>query len=152
MPSKHEKYGGKKCKRHMTELNWMKKSIFWELLYWFSLSLCHNLDVMHIEKNICNSLLGTILNIDGKSKDTDKTMIDLQNIGVRKELHLYKKGDHWMKPHAAYTLTPEDSKKFCEFLKSIRFLDRFASNLRKNVIDGNNKIIGLKSHNCHVIM
>ena len=71
---------------------------------------------------------------------------------VHKELHLYKEGDRWMKPHAAYTLTLEDSKKFCEFLKSVRFPDGFASNLRKNVIDGNNKITGLKSHDCHVIM
>ncbi|KAL8146611.1 hypothetical protein AgCh_004366 [Apium graveolens] len=29
----------------------------------------HNLDVMHIEKNICDSVLGTLLNIGGKMKD-----------------------------------------------------------------------------------
>ena len=107
---------------------------------------------MHIEKNVCDSLLGIILNIDGKSKDTNKTMIDLKNMGVRKDLHLYKKGDRWMKSHATYTLTPEDSKKFCEFLKSVRFPNGFASNLRKNVIDGNNKRTGLKSHDHPVIM
>ena len=71
---KHEKYGDKKRNRYLMELNWTKKSIFWELAYWSSLSLHHNLD---IEKNICDSLLGTILDIDGKSKDTDKTMINL---------------------------------------------------------------------------
>ena len=107
---------------------------------------------MHIEKNVCDSLLGRILNIDGKSKDTDKARIDLQNMGVCKELHLYKEGDRWMKPHAAYTLTSEDSKKFCEFLKSVLFFDGFASNLRKNIIDGNTKITRLKSHDCHVVM
>ena len=116
------------------------------------MSLRHNLDVIHIEKNVCDSLLGKILNIDDKSKDTDKARIDLQNIGVRKELHLYKEGCRRMKPHAAYILTLEDSKKFCEFLKLVRFPDGFASNLRKNIIDGNNKITGLKSHDCHVIM
>ena len=93
LPEKHEKYGGKKRKRHLMELNWTKKSIFWELPYWTSLSLCHNLDVMHIKKNICDSLLGTILNIEGKSKDIAKVRIDLQNMGVRKELRLYKEGD-----------------------------------------------------------
>ena len=40
---------------------------------------------MHIEKNVCDNLLGTILDIDGKSKDTDKTMIDLQKMRVRKK-------------------------------------------------------------------
>ena len=57
-----------------------------------------------------------------------------------------------MKPYAAYTLTPADSKKFCDFLKSVWFPDGFASNLRKNVIDGNNKITRLKSHDCYVII
>ena len=33
--------------------NWRKKSIFFELPYWSSLLISHNLDVMHIEKNIC---------------------------------------------------------------------------------------------------
>jgi len=50
---------------------------------------------------------------------------------VRKELHLYKDGDRWMKPHASYTLSPDDGKKFCDFLKSVRFPDGFASNLKE---------------------
>jgi len=37
---------------------WRKKSIFFQLPYWDSLLIRHNLDVMHIEKNICDSLLG----------------------------------------------------------------------------------------------
>ena len=40
---------------------------------------------MHIEKNACDSLLGIILNIEGKTKDTDKSIIDLENIGIWKE-------------------------------------------------------------------
>ena len=32
------------------------------------LKLRHNLDVMHIDKNICDNLVGTILNIEGKTK------------------------------------------------------------------------------------
>jgi hypothetical protein len=32
----------------------------------------HNLDVMHIEKNICDSILGTLLGMEGKSKDIEK--------------------------------------------------------------------------------
>jgi hypothetical protein len=53
-------------------LNWKKISIFFELSYWSSLKLRHNLDVMHIEKNICESILGTLMNIDGKTKDIVK--------------------------------------------------------------------------------
>ena len=42
-----------------------KKSIFFELEYWEHLVLRHNLDVMHIEKNVSDSLISTLLNIPG---------------------------------------------------------------------------------------
>ena len=60
-----------KRKREHVELehNWKKKNIFFQLPYWKTLILRHNLDVMHIEKNICDSIVGTLLRIDGKSKD-----------------------------------------------------------------------------------
>ena len=32
-----------------------KKSIFFELPYWQTLLICHNLDIMHIEKNVCEA-------------------------------------------------------------------------------------------------
>nr|GEU63134.1 uncharacterized protein [Tanacetum cinerariifolium] len=35
---------------------WKKKSIFFKLPYWKSLLLPHNLDVMHIEKNVCDNI------------------------------------------------------------------------------------------------
>lgn len=50
---------------------WKKRSIFFDLPYWESNLLRHNLDVMHIEKNICDNLLGTLLNLDGKTKDNE---------------------------------------------------------------------------------
>lgn len=115
------------------------------------MSLRHNLDAMHVEKNVCDSLLGMIFSINGKSKDTDKARIDLENKRIQKELYLYKDGDRWMKPHSAYTLTPADKQKFCEFLKLVQFRDGFASNFFLNVVDGNTKITGLKLHDCHVI-
>ena len=53
----------RKRKRTEAKLNWMKRSIFSELPYWKQLLLHHNLDVMHIEKNICDNIINTILNI-----------------------------------------------------------------------------------------
>jgi hypothetical protein len=38
---------------------WKKQSIFWEIPYWKDLDVCHSTDVMHVEKNVCESLLGT---------------------------------------------------------------------------------------------
>ena len=48
--------------------NWVKKSIFWELPYWHTLLIRHNLDVMHIEKNVFDNIFHTIM-------DTQKQMI-----------------------------------------------------------------------------
>ena len=42
---------------------------------------------MHTEKNVCNNILNTLLDIDGKSKDNLMAHFDLQVIGIRKELH-----------------------------------------------------------------
>jgi hypothetical protein len=62
--------------------NWRKKSIFFELPYWESLLIRHNLDVMHIEKNICESIVGTLLEIDSKCKDSEKARLDMEHLGI----------------------------------------------------------------------
>ena len=46
----------------------------------------HRLDVMHIEKNICDNIIGTLLNIPGKTKDTVKTRLNSVEMRVRKQL------------------------------------------------------------------
>ena len=48
---------------------WKKESIFWKLPHWRDLQVRHCLDVTHIEKNICDAILGTIMKIRGKIKD-----------------------------------------------------------------------------------
>ena len=48
---------------------WKKKSIFFELEYWKYLHIRHNLDVMHIEENFYESIIGTLLNFLGKTND-----------------------------------------------------------------------------------
>ena len=61
--------GSKKRKRgqkdHEPKL-FSRKSALWKLPYWQHLKLPHNLDVMHIEKNICDALLGIILRLEGR--------------------------------------------------------------------------------------
>ena len=56
---------------------WKKLSIFWDFPYWRSNLIRHNLDVMHIEKNVFDNLFNTILNVDGKTKDNAKARQDL---------------------------------------------------------------------------
>lgn len=134
-------------------LNWTKRSILFELPYWKTLKLRHCLDVMHIEKNIFDNLIGTLLGVDGKSKDTEKARRDLEDMRIRKELHLKKRADgSFEKPPALYTLSQIERLQFCEFLKSIKYPDGYAANISSCVSTEGGKLTGLKTHDCHVLL
>ena len=45
-----------------------RKVFFFELSYWKCLKLRHNLDVMYIEKNVCDNIIGTLMNIKGSHR------------------------------------------------------------------------------------
>ena len=66
---------------------WKAKSVFWDLEYWSLLRSPHSLDIMHITKNVCESLFGTLLNMPEKTKDGPKVRNDLKFMGIRRELH-----------------------------------------------------------------
>jgi hypothetical protein len=133
---------------------WSRRSSLWDLPYWADLKLRHNLDVMHIEKNICDNLLGTFLNIEGKSKDTVNSRLDLEDMGIRKELHLQpvEGGDSFEMPEAWYTMTKEEKIAFCEFIRAVKFPDGYAANLAKCVSADGCKLQGLKTHDCHILL
>nr|GFA26804.1 hypothetical protein [Tanacetum cinerariifolium] len=110
---KHPSYGGVKIKLNVhVELNWTKRSIFYELKYWSFLTLRHNLDIMHIEKNVLEAIFNTLL-MNDKSKDAAKARQDLQMLGIRSGLWLGQtKNGKCLKPQATYSFTPENRKKF----------------------------------------
>nr|XP_016473713.1 PREDICTED: uncharacterized protein LOC107795561 [Nicotiana tabacum] len=132
--------------------NWNKKSIFFDLSYWKTLLLRHNLDVMHIEKNVCENILGTILNVKGKTKDTIKARLDLQAKNIRKELHPIKNGEKYELPTTYYTLSPYEKNIFLRFLKNLKVPDGYSSNISQCVNTEDCKISGIKSHDCHVLL
>ncbi|KAI3786099.1 hypothetical protein L1987_45226 [Smallanthus sonchifolius] len=151
LPGKHPDFGGVTRKREDFELNWSKRSIFFELEYWPSLQLKHNLDVMHIERNVCDSLLGTLL-MNDKTKDTSNARVDLEKLKIRRTQWLEKKGNKIFRPHPKYSFKITDRKLFCEFIKDVKLPDGFGSNIRKRVTDNNTNITGLKSHDYHILM
>jgi hypothetical protein len=67
---------------------WKKQLIFWELPYWKDLDVRYSIDVMHIEKNVCEGLLGTLLNTDEKTKDHGHAQADLKKMRIMPELWL----------------------------------------------------------------
>nr|GFA65721.1 hypothetical protein [Tanacetum cinerariifolium] len=153
LTGKHPSFGGVKIKRNvLVELNWTKRSIFYELEYWSFLLLRHNLDIMHIEKNVLDAILNTLL-MNDKSKDTVKARQDLQRLGIRSGLWLGQtKNGKCLKPQSAYSFTQENQKKFCQFIKGAKLPDGFGSCFKHKVTDNDTNIMGQKSHDCQIMM
>ncbi|XP_023639601.1 uncharacterized protein LOC111830945 [Capsella rubella] len=129
--------------------NWHKQSIFWELPYWKDLLLRHNLDVMHIEKNVFDNIINTLLNVQGKTKDNMKSRLDLVEICARVELHLMRNGKM---PISNFRLTADAKKALFEWITSeVKFPDGYVSKFSRCVEQGQ-KFSGMKSHDCHVFM
>ncbi|KAI5339391.1 hypothetical protein L3X38_018663 [Prunus dulcis] len=125
--------------RPSTHLNWTHKPMFFELPYWSKLKLRHNLDVMHVEKNVFDTLVGTILDIEGKTKDTIKARLDLERMGIRRGLWMNRDSDKARRDLAFFSMKPNDKKEFLKFVSSVKFPDGYASNIARCVnVDGVN--------------
>lgn len=143
---------GKPFAHTLVKSGWNKRSVFLELPYWKSLYVRHFLDVMHIEKNVFESVIGTLLNIQGKSKDGLKARKDLIAMGIRSELGPLKKGKRTYLPPAAYTLSRKEKKTLCKFLSEVKVPEGYSSDIRRLVSMKDLKLKSLKTHDCHVIM
>ncbi|XP_075515529.1 uncharacterized protein LOC142550176 [Primulina tabacum] len=75
-----------RAKTGSTEQMWRKRSIFFTLPYWEFNLIRHNLHPMHIEKNVCDNILGTLLDDSSKSKDNVAARRDLKILGIMKQL------------------------------------------------------------------
>ena len=133
---------------------WKKRSILFTLPYWQHSVLRHNLDVMHIEKNVCDNIIGMLLQLEGKSKDNDKARYDLVDMNIRSQLHPKmhpSKGKQYF-PRACYQMTSKEKETFLEVLKTIKAPDEYLSNISRCVQVKEHKISGLKSYDCHLLM
>lgn len=132
---------------------WKKYNI-WQrrLRYWRYNSVQHCIDFMHVEKNVCESLIGTLLHMSGKTKDGLEARMDLVHFGLRPELEPKIQGNGTILPAACYTLTKEEKDKFCETLYELRVPQGYCSNFASLVSRKDRKLIGLKSHDYHMLM
>lgn len=108
---------------------WKKRSCFFRLPYWEHLLVRHNLDIMHIEKNVCDNIVNTLLNVDRKSKDNLNSHLDLQSLGIKQDLHPIMQGTKVFLPPVAFSLSAHEKKLFCQVLKDVKFPDGYASNI-----------------------
>ena len=63
-----------------------KKSILFDLLYWKDNCFRHCLNVMHIEKNVCDNIINTLINVNKKSKDHIDVRRDLKDMNLRPDI------------------------------------------------------------------
>ena len=107
---------------------------------------------MHIEKKVCDSIIGTLLNIEGKTKGNLNIRLDLQALGIRSQLYSIEKGNKIVLPAACYSLTLAKRKEFCKILQSMKVPNGYSLNISRCVQLNERKIYGLKSHDCHVLV
>ncbi|KAL9342279.1 hypothetical protein Peur_065604 [Populus x canadensis] len=132
--------------------NWVKRSIFWELPYWKTNLLRHNLNVMHIEKNVFENIFNTVMDVKGKTKDNIKARLDVALFCNRKNMELVCDGSRVAKPRASFVLEKNAQLLVYKWLKSLRFPDGHASNISRLVNTEECRLYGMKSHDCHVFM
>ncbi|KAL0325300.1 UNVERIFIED_CONTAM: hypothetical protein Sradi_5099300 [Sesamum radiatum] len=133
--------------------NWVKKCIFWELPYWHTNLIRHNLDVMHIEKNVSDNIFNTVIDVKDKTKDNIKTRKDLELYCSRHEMHLFEGANGKVyKPKASYTLSKTQKKEVCSWAKSLKLPDGHSLSIARGVNEDECKFYGMKSHDCHVFM
>nr|ABB47415.1 transposon protein, putative, CACTA, En/Spm sub-class [Oryza sativa Japonica Group] len=120
---------GKKRKRSKTKEKgmWKKKSIFWRLPYWKDLDVRHCIDLMHVEKNDMNirSELQPI-----QDAETGKVYI----------------------PPACHTLSKDEKIAMLSCLKDIKVPSGYSARISKYVKLDDLKLVGMKSHDCHVLI
>ncbi len=109
----------------------------------------HNIDVMHIEKNVCDSLLKFL----SGEKDTTAVHRDLEEKNIRAHL--------WLKPHlqranvllkyqAPYVCTDPEWNTFLSRLSHLRVPSYYAGAFKKHIKD--KKLGSMKTHDFHVMM
>jgi len=121
------------------------------------LNLCHNIDVMHIERNVFMNVFDTVMDIKGKTMNINNARLDVAQICNKRELELKDiDGDKLMKPKAIYAFTKSQIVSIYKWVKELKFPYGYASNLDRCVDLNQRKLhgikFGIKVHDCHVFM
>jgi hypothetical protein len=109
----------------------------------------HNIDVMHPECNIGETILSTCKAFADKTKDNHKARKDLAQLCNRPSLEL-KSSDG--KPRAPFCLKPKERKEVLIWLQNLKFPNGYAVGFRRAVNLESGKQSGVKSHDYHIFM
>jgi hypothetical protein len=110
---------------------WTKKICLWELAYAKSLILPNNINLMHQEWNVVESIMGKCLDITDFMKDNMNARKDLAPLCDHPSLEAKTNAKgNLSRPRAPYCLKPRERKEILKWLKTLKFSDRYATNTK----------------------
>ena len=101
---------------------------------------------MHVEKNVCENVIGTLLSIQGKTKYGLNTHQDLAEMGICAQLHPRSDGNKIYLHLTCHTLFRKEKISFCQCLHHVKVPQGYSSNIKSLVQLKDLKLVGLKSH------
>jgi len=107
---------------------------------------------MHTEKNICDNILGSLLDLPGKNKDSLNARLDFTKMRMHDKLQAKLVGDKYVVPKAPFNLTIGERRQVTALLWSLSVPDGYSSNISRCVTIEDGRILGMKSHDCHIFM
>ena len=108
---------------------------------------------MHIEKNVCESILGTLLKIKGKRNDGGGSRLDM--LGDQSKCKSEAEDDNkFLHARQSYNFSTKEATKFFTYLFSVKTPSSYSANIRSlvDVRSGKMKLGQMKSHDCHVML
>jgi hypothetical protein len=110
---------------------WTQKSCLWELPYAKAMILPHNMNLMHQEHNVAESIIIMCFDVTSFSKDNVNARKELAAPCNRPSLEPKKNAKGNLKrPRAPYCLKPTERKEILRWLKKLKFLDCYVSNIK----------------------
>jgi hypothetical protein len=111
--------------------NCTHKIYLWELPYAKALILPHNINLMHQERDVAESIMSICLDITGFMKNNMNARKDLPTLCDRPSLEAKPNARRKLRrPKALYCLKPTEGKDVLRWLKKLMFTDRYAANIK----------------------
>jgi len=109
---------------------------------------------MHIEKNMVDNVIGTLLDIPGKTKYHANARYDLKEMGIRKNLQPKdtKDGKRTKYAKVCFSMANGEKSVFCGVLKTTKLPDGSASYISRCVQLDKRKLSGYKMHDAHFML
>jgi hypothetical protein len=109
--------------------------------------------VINVKKNVCESLLRTLLNMDDKTRDHGHARADLKKMRMRLELWLDDSVKGMKLPTSCITLSKHEKKEFCGFLNNMKVPSSYSTNVSRLISFPDLKVApGVKSHDYYVLL